>query len=185
VSEPREWILRVDDLGFVKSTSLGLCIVQRNENIHVIEISALRECERKLDHSIAVTQTARQEWATALKQVEELQAEMNEIDQSTKELVAAYEERGMAMRNTGDMTKSLYAPKNEKLNKEVGKLRALLGEARDTLEKWRAYAAHDFEAGTSPPYTWDECEQETKDTLAKLIKQCGLSPLKDDERGEE
>jgi 2-keto-3-deoxy-L-rhamnonate aldolase RhmA len=53
-------------------------------------------------------------------------------------LHADYEDRGHAMRQTGDMVRSLYAPKNEKLNKENGKLKGQL-----KFEKARAQRLFD------------------------------------------
>jgi hypothetical protein len=42
------------------------------------------------------------------------------LQQELAELRAAYNERGMAMQQTGKIVRSLYAPENERLNKENG-----------------------------------------------------------------
>jgi hypothetical protein len=42
------------------------------------------------------------------------------LQQELAELRTAYNERGMAMQQTGKMVRSMYAPENERLNKENG-----------------------------------------------------------------
>jgi cell division septum initiation protein DivIVA len=51
---------------------------------------------------------------------EKLFEKHEKLQQELAELRAAYNERGMAMQQTGKMVRSLYAPENERLNKENG-----------------------------------------------------------------
>ncbi len=52
--------------------------------------------------------------------------ECDQLREDAQLIYTQYMERGMAMRETGDMVRSIYAPKNEKLNKQVGRLTAAL-----------------------------------------------------------
>lgn len=68
------------------------------------------------------------------EETEKLRAEINRLIGELAELRLAYNERGEAMRHTGDMVRSLYAPKNVKLNKENGRLKGEID--RLTAENW-------------------------------------------------
>lgn len=64
-------------------------------------------------------------WDACLKgnEVKELRQECEELRDHAKKLYNEYMERGMCMRETGDIVRSLYIPKVEKLEKEIERLK--------------------------------------------------------------
>lgn len=60
-------------------------------------------------------------------------AEIEQLNLDLGNLRADYNDRGVAMRETGKMVRSMYAPKNVKLNKENGRLRGQIDELKAKL----------------------------------------------------
>ncbi len=66
-------------------------------------------------------------------QINRLTVENDRLREDAQRLYQQYIERGMAMKDTGDMVRSIYAPKNEQLNKENGKLKGRIKELEEQL----------------------------------------------------
>ncbi len=83
-----------------------------------------------------ITNGIPEEWylAQVKKERDQALAENEKLRADAQDLYTKYIERGMAMMHTGDMVRSLYAPKNVKLNEENAKLRKALTELHNQAD---------------------------------------------------